>query len=512
MAQPLANLKATTLYAGIVEFGDKIMAGKDVLKFESLSPVRFIYPDFIKYKHYAFEPVAGLPGSEYAFMPMAKINFGTFSMNPNSNPNISSIFPGSNVDYVVAIAKVGQDRYTVSTNSLIQGTRVGGFSGSYARCGVAIKIGDSDYVGVIADEWGDRNYLFTRDNFDGSVLTSVHSQMFTATSSSFSLLYGNNSKVFVFISNSNNRASIYSYDMSSKSASILKQITKGKYHTRLPSEFLPQDKDSNTKKFYAVRVDSQNTLTPEIWTLDTANNSVSQADCSVNWNGFTPTVNVNDSRFGTKSWITQNDNGTFLHCATICRHDYNPSNTKYGIYTFKIDENNPQNLEFVNFTELPGKIYSMLPLSLSKEQLVISTAVDTYTASFNGSEWIIFPLEIGTAKSMLYDRIGRLWISTGDKLYRMTPSVAIKADIWFEPDEITWDGTTKEVKVYVEARNMYGELVAVSGKLVVLYGDLEFENGAKSIDITTSTSGAVEITAYQKGVMESALTFITSEE
>jgi hypothetical protein len=143
--------------------------------------------------------------------------------------------------------------------------------------------------------------------------------------------------------------------------------------------------------------------------------------------------------------------------------------------------------------------------------LIVNTAGETYTASFNGNDWTLLSLGTGEAKAILYDTSGRLWIVNTSNNYKLlTPTIPLKPKMWFEPEETSYDGTTQTVKLYIDTFNMYGERIAVSGKLIVRFGDVEFEGGAKVKEITTSTTGPTEVDVYVTGPADGDIVFVVS--
>jgi len=512
MAQALTTLRTPNPF-GIVSLGKKLIIGTLAFDFDKLTQEKFKFPSFITgMRNSPFRNVAGIYGDEFLFTPLQRVNYGSFHMNPNNLPNVAPIFVNDDgsVAFVVNVQYTGGDRYLVNLSTYNRGTVTGSITSSYQRTGIGIKINDTDIVSIIGEERYDKAYIFTRDSFDGYSLMKVHSSKWSVNYASYAILWNTASKVYAGISYNNNTFAVLSYNITTQGYSNLKLTTSGRKVTRLPSGFLPTDMESSVKRFYTAKTNSQNNITIELWTIDIDNNTANSSDCSIDWAGFTPTINVDDGRFALQSWITQDDNSMYLHIATIVKDGYNPSDTKYGIYSFTIDANDPSKLTFINFTEMQ-QIKGLLALNSKRDKLVINTNNDVYTAVFVNGEWNTLPLNTGRAGVILYDREGRLWIigdTLNPNLYLLTPQLPLEPKVWFEPDEVIYNGTKIPVKVYVDAFNIYGERVAVKGRLVIVYGDLEFEDGSKEKSITTSTSSPVAVDAYVTGSGDAKVLFV----
>jgi hypothetical protein len=255
---------------------------------------------------------------------------------------------------------------------------------------------------------------------------------------------------------------------------------------------------------------NQNDMKVELWSLDVDNNSVPNVQtCTIDWGTISPTINVNDTRFGFQCWLSKYGDELFLHVLTLCRSDYNPSDTKFGIYTFKVDANDNTKLTAVNFFDVGRKVYGFMPLTLDKNKAILFVPGDALSINFDGTQWNSLSMGVGEVKVSLYDTSGRLWILNYDnKLYMLTPTIPIEPKMWTEPEEVNYDGTTQTVKLKIDTFNMYGERISVSGKLIIQYGDAEFEGGAKVKEITTSATGTTEVDVFVKGTADSKIDFV----
>ena len=404
----------------------------------------------------------------------------------------------------------GVARFTVNTQTGSVVSQYLIYNGAQYYNGVSAKIGN-DVISIIVETYYERVHLFYRDAWDGTSLSNVHNEKVYFNYGTGGILWTTDSKVYAYCARDASRFSVYSYDMSSQAATELKYNDAGVKHIRIPSQFISTDE--SVKQFYVPRTDGANKIGVELWSLDTDNGSVTNVQtCTINWGDVTPTINVNDSRFALHSWITKDADGNlYLHLVTVCRNDYNPSDTKYGIYTFAINSTDYTQLTCLGFTDFGRKIYGIVPLTLNNDKLIVNTAGETYTASFNGNDWTLLSLGTGEAKAILYDTSGRLWIVNTSNNYKLlTPTIPLKPKMWFEPEETSYDGTTQTVKLYIDTFNMYGERIAVSGKLIVRFGDVEFEGGAKVKEITTSTTGPTEVDVYVTGPADGDIVFVVS--
>jgi len=501
MAKPVFTQKAVRP-VGIVELSDKLILGYLYFDKGTLAPTKFCnltqYSPLNRSEAWKnFHTLVAYHGSQFAttnWIPCRTL-CDTNVMNPNLDINIVQVIPGNDSDLVL-FDKSGTGYRIVSKDDTSFINAPFGSNGTYISLGCAIAINENEWVDAFTYSYGDRAYLFRRFSWKNDTLTRIHDRTVEYTNGHSGLLMKNGSYVYGYMSRHYREFSVHVYNISNKRSTVLLQESPGSgYQTHVPSQFHPTASTDTTKVFYYAYIAGTNQLGVKKVTLDLTANKVTSEDCTISFGSSSFKFNgSSDSRIQVRTWISYANDTYYLNVLLTSRDDYSMPNEQYVLYTFKIDPTNPNNLTYVTEAAFKSHVVSLIFLDKERTRLMVYGVNDAYSVVFNGSSWTILPLSVGRIITSVYDNYGRLWmISEQGEFYLFLPQIPASVEIRFEKDTYDYTGTTITTNIYVSAYNFQGARISVNGTLKLLTDNAEFNDGSREKEVTTSTTGDVQV-------------------
>ena len=193
-------------------------------------------------------------------------------------------------------------------------------------------------------------------------------------------------------------------------------------------------------------------------------------------------------------FITQVDGSRYLNIAIYDLLNSTADNyPKYGIYTFKLNDDSLELKSFLNLGNVPFRGY----LTLNDNKILIClTDQSIFFVNFTlaSESYIINDNKIVNPKSVGIDLNENIWYVNGNNTVDlMNVTSADSVEISSENSNYTYTGENISTFINVSAKNISGELIATKLSLTIKGEAVWDSNNAKNINVTTSNTEALKI-------------------
>lgn len=186
-----------------------------------------------------------------------------------------------------------------------------------------------------------------------------------------------------------------------------------------------------------------------------------------------------------------------------CRERSNNNTASmYALYTYRVAKNDLLNIEFIGHTEISNE-YDMggvVPYDNEASTLIIPTRGKSLVfATWENERYAIASSVPINAATISVDQTGRIWVTgSDDSLHVFGPTIANSVRISSDQTP-PYTGGVINTNINIDAINFRGARVANNATITINSRNVEFEDGTKSLTLTTNESSVVKVPIKIRG-------------